>query len=206
MPLIAAIIARARPTMSISKLSTSTSPNLFQSRKVLITGASGALGRSMVEKFSLAGFEVVGTRSPSSKEMQSPYALSMKWHGVDVTDPGSVQALAKEIGPVDVLVHCAGGFRFAMSEDILDRDIDFLVDTNLKSAIYLVREFIPTMKQRNYGRVIFISSKSTLQPGAGMFIPLIIYIFFLIFFVCIRHGGLFSKQGWTECSDIISCS
>jgi NAD(P)-dependent dehydrogenase (short-subunit alcohol dehydrogenase family) len=75
--------------------------------------------------------------------------------------------MAIEVGSVNVLVHCAGGFRFAKSEDILDDDIDFLINTNLKSAMYLTREFIPLMKDRNFGQIIFIGSKSTSQPGAG---------------------------------------
>jgi NAD(P)-dependent dehydrogenase (short-subunit alcohol dehydrogenase family) len=66
-----------------------------------------------------------------------------------------------------VLIHCAGGFRFAKSEDILDEDIEFLINTNLKSAMYLIRELIPSMKKRNFGRIILIGSKSTSQPGAG---------------------------------------
>jgi NAD(P)-dependent dehydrogenase (short-subunit alcohol dehydrogenase family) len=166
-------IMRLSPVVGSAAAKLSMHTGDFAGRKVLITGAAGALGRKMVEKFSREGFEVIGTRSPSSlsgtsKEIELVVGSKLRWHGVDVTSPDSVRSLAKDIGPVDVLVHCAGGFRFAKSEDVLDHDVDFLMDTNVKSAMYLVREFIPLMKQRNFGRVIFISSKATLQPGPGL--------------------------------------
>ena len=150
-------------------------PDAFQ-RRVLITGASGALGKKMIEKFHVSGYQVIGTRSPFSQPSESlaeshcdKECKDLQWRTVDVTVPERVKELAKDVGRVDVLVHCAGGFRFSKTEDLKDDDIDFLVNTNLKSAMYLSREFLPVMKQQNFGRIIFISAKSTMQPGAGSY-------------------------------------
>ena len=171
---LSTIFAKVPPSLSVgvSRMLCSIPNANYAAKKVLISGAAGALGRTMVDKFSREGFEVIGTRSPASfsensNNDDSAASLKLKWYGVDVTSPDSVRLFAQAVGPIDVLVHCAGGFRFAKSEELLDRDIDFLMDTNLKSAMYLVREFVPLMKQRNFGRVIFISSKATLQPGPG---------------------------------------
>ena len=170
--LLSAIMVKAHPSWAMPKQHISSLKSECAHKKVLVTGASGVLGTTMVEKFLSEGFEVIGTRSPSSSSNPEKKILGidnpkLRWHTVDVTRPSSVKAMADEVGPVDVLVHCAGGFRFAKSEDLLDDDIEFLINTNLKSAMYLIREFIPPMKSRNFGRIILIGSKSTSQPGAG---------------------------------------
>jgi NAD(P)-dependent dehydrogenase (short-subunit alcohol dehydrogenase family) len=66
------------------------------------------------------------------------------------------------------LVHCAGGFRYAPIDQLEDKDLQFLIDANLRSSFYLVRALLPEMKKKNFGRLVLISSKSTLQAPAGL--------------------------------------
>jgi len=91
---------------------------------------------------------------------------------MDLSEPQSIrQGLLSDAmrgTPIDALVHCAGGFRFAEVEKTSDEDLDFLIDANFRSAFYLLRELLPGMKDRKRGRVVLISSRATLQPAAGM--------------------------------------
>lgn len=127
------------------------------SRTVLVTGGQGALGSGVVKKFESNGWTVW---SPALAEM-------------DATSPQSIANACKtwmqnHSAKIDALVHCAGGFRYSVLEETSDHDIDFLINTNLKSAIYLLREVLPSMKEQNFGRIVLVSAKSTQSPGAGI--------------------------------------
>jgi len=135
-------------------------------KKVLITGAQGALGIHVLNKFLQSGHEVTGSFFPTMMD-HAPQSELLRWVKVDLTDPKAVKA-AFQNDPFDILVHCAGGFRYATIEQTTDEDLDFLLNVNLRSAFHLVRELIPGMKKRNFGRIVFVSARATLQPGAGM--------------------------------------
>jgi NAD(P)-dependent dehydrogenase (short-subunit alcohol dehydrogenase family) len=139
---------------------------IHSGKKVVVTGAAGALGQVVAQKFFQAGFEVTGTSHESSVPSFDG-AQSMKWIQVDLTNSQSMKKAFSQ-QKFDIAVHCAGGFRFAFIDQLSDSDLDFLVNTNLKSAFYLIRELLPHMKDQNFGRIVFVSAKATFQPGAGM--------------------------------------
>ncbi len=139
--------------------------------RILITGAGGALGSVVAKSCIDAGHEVVGaafaakTRLDTSDDAGYPVAY------FDASDADSVReifgAITMELGDVDALVHCAGGFRWSTITDLSDDDIDFLMSANLRSSLLMLRATLGPMKERGFGRVVFVSSKSTLAPGLG---------------------------------------
>lgn len=143
-------------------------------RTVVVTGAKGALGSSVAERFLEAGCTVVGVDLGVGND-GDPFADEererLHWAEIDLSDAAAVRdgvaAIESQVGVVDAVVNCAGGFRWTLIGDAKDEDIDFLIDANLRSALLLVREVIPGMKERDFGRVVLISSKSTLNPGTG---------------------------------------
>lgn len=142
-------------------------------KTVLVTGAEGALGRVVAGKFSAEGFSVFGTHLPSVAASALPAVSGIRWVPVDVTAAASVRAMfgtgqGKVSEPLDVLVHCVGGFRYAPLDETSDQDLEFLLNANLRSALLLLREILPGMKQRGFGRIVLISARSTLSPSAGM--------------------------------------
>ncbi|RAL21777.1 NAD-dependent oxidoreductase [Lujinxingia litoralis] len=145
-----------------------------QQRVVVVTGAAGALGEHVVRHFVEHGERVVGwdLHAPGQGKLVEDPEQQGVWRAqVNVTDAQAIADAAarvrQELGPIDVLVHCAGGFRWSPIEAIAPDDIDFLVDVNLRSSLYMVREVMGAMKERGHGRVVLISSRSTLKPGAG---------------------------------------
>jgi NAD(P)-dependent dehydrogenase (short-subunit alcohol dehydrogenase family) len=140
--------------------------NTNDTKKVLVTGASGALGRQVATRFLKAGFAVTGTvlEQPQQADSQLP---NIQWIQVDLADPKSVNgAFAGK--SYDIIVHCAGGFRFSEVDQLSDADFDFLMKTNLNSAFYLTRELIPSLKKRKFGRIVFMSSLATQEQKPGM--------------------------------------
>lgn len=136
---------------------------------VLVTGAEGALGSAVVDRFAKAGVTVLATFL-NEKRAEWSSSKNVVPTQMDVTDPVSVRKAltAKAEYPVDAWIHCAGGFRFTMTDQYQDKDLDFLFNLNLKSAFVLARELVPGMKKRNFGRIVFIGARATQSPGAGM--------------------------------------
>jgi NAD(P)-dependent dehydrogenase (short-subunit alcohol dehydrogenase family) len=132
----------------------------------VVTGAAGSLGAAVARKFAAEGARVLATRLEREKTaFEDP---GVEWIVCDVTDATSVSAAFASAGEIDGLVHCAGGFRWTHADQVTDADLEFLLDTNLKSAFLLVRALLPGMKQRSRGRILFIGAKATLLPAAGM--------------------------------------
>jgi 3-oxoacyl-[acyl-carrier protein] reductase len=93
-----------------------------------------------------------------------------KVHGVDKdTADLSVSATVAEffadIGPVDILVNCAGGVAGQVGrplEDVTDEDWRAVIDANLTTAFLCSRAVVPGMKERRWGRIINIASTAGL--------------------------------------------
>jgi NAD(P)-dependent dehydrogenase (short-subunit alcohol dehydrogenase family) len=119
----------------------------------------------VTERFLQAGCEVLG----SFHRHSGPDRPGLRWIQLDLGDAAAVRAAGPRLRKVDAWVHCAGGFRWAKADEVKDADIDFLMSANLKSALLLTREVLPGMKERDFGRIVFVSSRATVQPpGTGM--------------------------------------
>lgn len=141
---------------------------------VVVTGAKGALGSRLAETFRGAGCSVTGVDIAVDREDEvfaDDDRDGLYWRHLDATDADAVShgigAIEDRVGPVDALVNCAGGFRWSHIGDIGDDDLDFLLQANLRSALLLTREVVPGMRERGFGRIVYMSSKSTLNPGEG---------------------------------------
>lgn len=141
---------------------------------ILITGAGGAVGEAMVEHFLEKGAVVVGwdLSAPGEGELREDSQREGFFRQkVDVTKAAGVEAAFKEVeaklGETRAVIHLAGGFRWSKIDEIGVEDIDFLVDVNLRSSLYLARAAMKRFKARGRGRMIFMSSRSTNSPGVG---------------------------------------
>ena len=141
---------------------------------IVITGAAGALGESMVEHFHERGLQVVGwdVNAPGEGGLQADSDREgLFWQRVDVTDAAAIEKGLEEVestlGVVGAVAHLAGGFRWSKIDEIGIEEIDFLVDLNLRSSLYMARAVMKRFKSRGEGRMVFISSRSTTSPGVG---------------------------------------
>lgn len=133
---------------------------------ILVTGAAGALGSAVARRFLSVGKKVIGV------DLKKASNSNIEWMEMDLANPKSVEngiaAIETQHGPIHSLVHCAGGFRFASIDSTTDADLEFLLNANLLSSIYLARALVPRMKVRHEGRLVFVSARATLQAPAGM--------------------------------------
>ncbi len=136
-------------------------------RIVLVTGATGGLGTAMCKKLYNDGYRVVGNYH--TKEKAEKWMEKMKADGFDiqlffgdVSDFESAGKMIKEIeekvGPIDTLVNNAGITRDGRLINMKPDDWYAVINTNLNSVFNCTKHVIQGMIDRNFGRVINISS------------------------------------------------
>lgn len=136
-------------------------------RIVLVTGATGGLGTAMCKKLYHDGFRVVGNYH--TKEKAEKWMQDMKNHGFeielfygDVSDFDSagkmIQEIEEKVGPIDTLVNNAGITRDGRLINMKKEDWYAVINTNLNSVFNCTKHVIQGMIDRNFGRVINISS------------------------------------------------
>jgi NAD(P)-dependent dehydrogenase (short-subunit alcohol dehydrogenase family) len=81
----------------------------------------------------------------------------------DVSTPKGCEAILTAVPNVDILVNNAGIFEPKPFFEISDADWTRFFETNVMSGVRLSRAYMPGMLERNWGRIIFISSESGLQ-------------------------------------------
>ncbi len=146
------------------------------SRVALITGGMGGLGEAICIKMAALGYVVVTTYSPGNKK-SAEWLAAMKEQGFDfkaypcdVADYDSAKAcveqVTKDLGrPIDVLVNNAGITRDMTFKKMDKVNWDAVMSTNLDSAFNMTKQVCDGMLDRNWGRIINISSVNG-QKGA----------------------------------------
>jgi short-subunit dehydrogenase len=124
--------------------------------KVLITGASRGIGRAIAETLVKNGYEVIGTsRFPDKLNDKLP---EVKYLPLDLTDPQSIDKLVKSIGDIDILINNAGVSQIGPVEEVPMENVRRLFELNLFGVIHLTKAVLPSMRKRNKGFIINISS------------------------------------------------
>jgi acetoacetyl-CoA reductase len=145
------------------------------SRIALITGGMGGLGEAICIKMAALSYTVVTTHSPGNTRAPEWLAgmreqgFSFHAYPCDVADYDSAQeciaVLEKEMGPVDVLVNNAGITRDMTFKKMDKVSWDAVLSTNLDSVFNMTKHVVDGMTDRNWGRIINISSVNG-QKGA----------------------------------------
>ncbi|MEM7737094.1 MAG: SDR family NAD(P)-dependent oxidoreductase [Deinococcota bacterium] len=143
----------------------------FKDKIVLITGAAHGFGQAMAHAFAANGAQVWATDILADELANTAETAhgDCRTHLLDVTDPEAINALAEQIGHVDVIISNAGGVLGQVGqpvETVSTADWQALFDVNVSATFYLTRAFAPSMKARQSGRIVTISS------GAGLGISL----------------------------------
>jgi 2-keto-3-deoxy-L-fuconate dehydrogenase len=84
---------------------------------------------------------------------------------LDVRSSDAVSALAKEVGPVDILLNCAGWVHHGTVLDCSEEDWDRSFDLNVKSMHRTIKAFLPGMLQKGAGSIVNIASGASSVRG-----------------------------------------
>ena len=144
-------------------------------RIALVTGGMGGLGEAICVKLEKMGIDVVVTYSPGNTKSQD-WLKEMESHGhkfraypCDVSDFDSCQQcvaqIAKDVGPIDILINNAGITRDMTFKKMTKVDWDAVMKTNLDSVFNVTKPVCDGMVERGWGRIINVSSVNG-QKGA----------------------------------------
>lgn len=140
-----------------------------KTRRVLITGAAGGIGRACAREFIRSGEDYELVLTDVNQEALDAVVRSLREHGgriharvVDVTDRASVEAMARwvidELGGLDILINNAGiGYSGELRETSLET-WKRLIAVNLMGPLYHLYAFLPHMIARGSGHIVNVSS------------------------------------------------
>ena len=133
-------------------------PNRLKGKRAVVTAAAAGIGRACALAFAREGASVIAT------DINEVGIASLTKEGIaetarlDVRNTADVNAFAKRVGKIDILLNAAGFVHHGTIMDCSDEDWDFSFDLNVKSMHRTIRAFLPGMLERRRGSIINMSS------------------------------------------------
>jgi 3-oxoacyl-[acyl-carrier protein] reductase len=142
----------------------------------LVTGGSRGIGLAIALRLAALGSAVAvcGRKADAlaaAAAQLKPLGAAVLAHPADVTRASEVASLVEEtqavLGPVSILVNCAGIGLFGPTHEKSEEEWDRVLDTNLKSVFLVSRAVVPSMIRRAAGDIINISSLAGRNAFSG---------------------------------------
>ena len=140
----------------------------------LISGSTAGIGHAIAASLAREGARVI-VNGRTSAAVDSAVAAMKSAAGGDVlgfagdlSSASVAEKLVQKHPQVDILVNNLGIFEVKPFEEISDDEWKRFFDVNVLSGARLARLYLPFMRKRNWGRIIFISSESGMQIPAEM--------------------------------------
>jgi NAD(P)-dependent dehydrogenase (short-subunit alcohol dehydrogenase family) len=142
----------------------------LENKLAVVTGSTAGIGYAIAEALAQEGARVVvnGRTQAAVSEAVTKIGGGALGFAGDLSSAQEAAALARKYPDVDILVNNLGIFEPKPFGEIPDEDWRRFFDVNVLSGVRLARAFLPGMKRRDWGRIIFISSESALQIPAEM--------------------------------------
>jgi NAD(P)-dependent dehydrogenase (short-subunit alcohol dehydrogenase family) len=140
----------------------------------LVTGSTAGIGYAIAGSLAREGARViVNGRSQAAvadavNRLKLATGADALGFAGDLGTAAAVDELGRQYPDVEILVNNLGIFEAKAFEEIPDADWMRFFEVNVLSGVRLARLYLPSMKQRNWGRIIFISSESAIQIPAEM--------------------------------------
>ena len=135
--------------------------NRLSGKTALLTAAGAGIGRATAEAFAAEGARVIATDINEA----ALAGLKAETRKLDVRSTEAVEALAREIGGIDVLFNCAGFVHHGTALECSDEEWDFSFDINVKSMHRTIRAFLPGMLARGGGSIVNVASAASSVRG-----------------------------------------
>jgi len=147
----------------------------LKNKTALVTGSTAGIGYAIAKQLASEG-AIVTINGRTAQRVDAAVEQIKKDTGntqvngliADFSRPDDIAALVKQLPQVDILINNVAIFEPKAFADITDEDWLKFYEINVMSGIRLSRAYFDGMLQRNWGRIIFISSESALQIPSEM--------------------------------------
>lgn len=139
-----------------------------QEQKIaLVSGGSSGIGRQICVRLSERGYQTVFTYQNKSGADETirlirdneGWGIAFRHNLMDCTASDDlIETIEKEVGPIDLLVNCAGISNTATIDEIDEKEWDTMLDVNLKGTFFLSKAVFQRMRGRRRGKIITITS------------------------------------------------
>jgi len=140
----------------------------------LVTGSTAGIGYAIAAALAREGARVIingrsqlAVDTAASRMASETGGMILTFAG-DLSTETAAHKLVRQFPDADILVNNLGIFEAKSFENIPDADWRRFFEVNVLSGVRLARLFLPGMRRRNWGRIIFISSESAIQIPAEM--------------------------------------
>jgi NAD(P)-dependent dehydrogenase (short-subunit alcohol dehydrogenase family) len=142
----------------------------LKNKAALVTGATAGIGLAIAQELAREGAAVIITGRAQEKIQRALDTIGNGAQGAvaDLTNAAGTEPLFARLSRVDILVNNLGIYEPKEFVDITDDDWLRFFQVNVMSGIRLARQYLPGMLERNWGRLIFISSESAIETPPEM--------------------------------------
>ncbi len=144
-------------------------------KRALVTGSTAGIGFAIASRLASEGAEVIingrsrsGVSAAVARLIEAVPGARVSGVAADLSGAAGCEALVASCPDVDILVNNLGIFDPRPFEEIQDIEWFDFFETNVMSGVRLSRAYLPAMKSRDWGRIVFISSESGVCPPAEM--------------------------------------
>ncbi|SHL24080.1 SDR family NAD(P)-dependent oxidoreductase [Chryseobacterium polytrichastri] len=143
------------------------------SKKAFISGSTQGIGFAIAQQLLVEGAEVIINGRQKLKTEKAVFQLQQQFpdatiSGIvaDFSNHEEVHHLLEQLNDIDILINNIGIFELKDFTTISDEDWYHIFEINVMSSVKLSRHLMPKMLEKNWGRIIFISSESGVNiPG-----------------------------------------
>jgi NAD(P)-dependent dehydrogenase (short-subunit alcohol dehydrogenase family) len=143
----------------------------LRGRRAVVTGSTAGIGLAIASLLVTEGAAVIvngRTQERVDEAVRQIGSGCVRGVAADLASAAGVEEFVRQVPEADILVNNLGIFEPKPFEEITDADWFRFFETNVMSGVRLSRAYLPRMRERNWGRIVFVSSESALQIPAEM--------------------------------------
>lgn len=134
-------------------------------KRCLVTAAAQGIGHASAIALAKAGAHVMATDINEDRLETLSRVKGIDTRRLDVLDTDAVNAMAADLGRIDILFNCAGVVHNGTVLDCTDEEIDFALDLNFKAQLRTIRAVLPGMLERGDGTIINMATVASSIKG-----------------------------------------
>jgi NAD(P)-dependent dehydrogenase (short-subunit alcohol dehydrogenase family) len=142
----------------------------LERKRALVTGSTAGIGHAIARLLAAEGAAVIVNGRTEARVAEAVRRIAEAVPGAavsgiaaDLSTAEGPRRLVRALPEADILINNAGIFEPKPFEEISDADWLRFFETNVLSGVRLARQYLPGMRARNWGRIIFVSSESAIQ-------------------------------------------